>query len=222
MHVAQMNVRGTGLVGLYMVATESYVLVGREVPESWDKTIEEVFKVPIIRITVAGTSLLGTFVATNGVEIIVPSIIFEREEDVLKEAGIKYTKIKTDLTCLGNNVVASEKGSLINPDFEDSAVEEIGKAFPGEVKKFKISENPTVGSFVVHNGKFGLITPDVSNENAKIVEMHLGIQLTSGTVEMGVSQVRSGLVANKNGYIIGNHSGGPELVNADRALGYSE
>lgn len=217
-----MNVRGTGLIGLYIIATNNFVLVGNEVPDSWDKTIEEVFKVPIIRLTIAGTSLLGAFIATNGEEIIVPSIIFSREEKILENAGVKYTKITTDLTCLGNNVVATEKGTLLNPEFDDLAIKQIEQAFPGKAKKITIGENPTVGSFIVHNNKFGLISPDVSDENAKIIEEHLGIKLSSGTVEMGVTQVRSGLVANKNGYLIGNHSGGPELVNADRALGYSE
>lgn len=205
-----------------MIATDDVVIVGNEVPESLDKIISEVLKVKIIRMTIAGTSLVGAFMATDGVKILVPNIIFEREEKILIENNINYAKINTDLTCLGNNIIATEKGAIINPEFEVKAQEQIKEAFKCDIKKMQIAQNPTVGSFLVHNGKLGLITPDVSDNEAKEIEEFLGIELTSGTVEMGSTQVKSGIVANEHGYLIGEYSGGPEVINADRAFGYSE
>ncbi|MGE0793528.1 MAG: translation initiation factor IF-6 [Candidatus Woesearchaeota archaeon] len=221
-HVAKIDVRGSGLVGLYMIAMDNLLIVGHEVPEILDETLKEVFKIPIFRTTIAGTSLIGVFCATDGTTLLVPSIIFEFEEEKLKKAGIKYEKIKTTFTCLGNNILATKKGTIINPEFEAEAEKEISKAFCTPILKMEIAENPTVGSFLVHNDNFGLITPDVSDKDAEIIEKHLGIQLTSGTVEMGSTQVRSAIVANNEGFVIGEYSGGPEVVNADRAFDFSE
>ncbi|MDD3176000.1 MAG: translation initiation factor IF-6 [Candidatus Nanoarchaeia archaeon] len=222
MHAVKMNIRGSGLVGLYMLVTDKVVLVGNEVPESLDKTITEVLHVPIIRMSIAGTSLIGVFASTDGENIIVPDIIFEHEEDILKKSGIKYAKIHTNLTCLGTNVCATKKGVLIHPEFEESAEKQIKSIFSENVKRMNIGESPNVGSCLSHNSKFGLITPDVTDEEAEFIEQFLGIELTGGTVEMGSTQVKSGIIANDTGYIIGEHSGGPEIINADRAFGYSE
>jgi translation initiation factor 6 len=222
MHVAKLNIRGSGLVGLYMLATDDVVIVGNEVPDHLDKIISEVFKVKLIRMTIAGTSLIGAFLATDGTKILVPNILFDREEQILIDNNINYTKITTDLTCLGNNIIATEKGAIINPDFEAEAGKQIEEAFKCPIKRMSIAENPTIGSYLVHNGSFGIITPDVSDEDAEKIEKFLGLCLSSGTIEMGSTQVRSGVVSNKNGYLIGEYSGGAEIVNVDRAFGYSE
>ena len=37
---------------------------------------------------------------------------------------------------------------------------------------------------------------------------------------MGVPFIGSGIVCNNHGFIIGDASGGPEIVNADEALGF--
>jgi len=222
MHVSQFDFRGSGLVGLYVLATEKVVLVGHEVSENDYNKLEEIFQAPVIAMSVAGTGLLGVFMATNGEKILVPSIIFDHEEEILKKNGIDYQKVNTELTCLGNNIIANENGALVNPEFGKKIVDQITDFFETPTRAFSINNAPTVGSFLVHNGKKGLVSPDISDDEAREIEEFLGIELTAGTVEMGASQVRSGIAANSHGYIIGRHSGGPELVNADRAFGFSE
>ena len=37
---------------------------------------------------------------------------------------------------------------------------------------------------------------------------------------MGVPFIGSGILANSHGFVIGDASGGPEIVNADEALGF--
>ena len=37
---------------------------------------------------------------------------------------------------------------------------------------------------------------------------------------MGSPYVSSGILTNKNGFVIGSMSGGPEIDNADKALGF--
>lgn len=220
MHVAKINVQGNSLVGLYILPLDTAVLIGPEVAQKDRNTLEAIFKVPIIQVTIAGTGLLGVFAATNGKTLVVPSIIFPHEENALKEAGIMYTKIKTNLTCLGNNIVASKKGVLLNPGFEDSALEELQDAFTLPFKVYSLGDMPTIGSFLACNSTHGLCSHEFSDEKISEMENHLGVKITTGTVNLGSTQIHSGLAVSDAGFVIGDISGGPEIINADEALGF--
>ena len=220
MHVAKLNIQGNSLAGLYVLSLDGIGLVGPEVSKKDLKIIEEVFNAEAVRLTIAGTGLIGIFAATNGKTLVVPSIIFPHEERILEEAGVLYNKIDTKLTCLGNNIVASKKGVLINAGFEESALEQLQDAFKLPFKVFSLNDIPTIGSFVVCNSKKGLCSHEFSDEDIELMEKHLGVELTTGTVNMGSTQIRSGLAVNDDGFVIGDSSGGPEIINADEALGF--
>ncbi len=220
MHVAKLEIEGNSLVGLYIVPMDDVVLVGPEVPTQFYKQLKEIFDAEIIRLTVAGTGLLGVFVSTNGKTLVVPNIIFEHEEMTLKKAGILYTVIDSNHTCLGNNIVATKKGVLINPEFESEAVEQIARAFSLPIKTDTVEGIPTIGSYIACNDKFGLATHQFTDKQLAELGNHLGVRLSSGTVNLGSTNISSGIAVNNHGFVIGEISGGPEVINADQALGF--
>ena len=75
---------------------------------------------------------------------------------------------------------------------------------------------------LAHNGRFGLVTNEIRQKDLEHLETFLGLELTGGSVNMGSTYIASGLAVNKNGFIMGQGSGGPELINADQAFGYIE
>ena len=95
-------------------------------------------KVPVHRVTLAGTSLVGVFTAGNSNCLLLPPICFEEELEALDKLGIKYEVIQTKLTAIGNNILANDNGALINPDFEASAVKQIKEALKVPVKEATI------------------------------------------------------------------------------------
>ncbi len=222
MHVTTLQVQGNSLVGLYMVPLDNIVLVGVEVPVLADKNLEEIFGTKIIRLTIAGTSLLGVFLATDGEKLLVPHIIFPHEEEILKKNNIPYIIVPSDMTCLGNNIIATKKGILVNPQYDKASVDIIERFFEREVKELEIGEILTIGSLIANNDTHGLISYDVAEETIKDMEKFLGLQIATGTVNMGSTQIRSGLAVNNKGFVIGQSSGGPEIMNADQALGFIE
>ena len=222
MRVAKLSINGNSLVGLYIVPLSDIVLVGQEVPESFDKTIAEVFNAPVLRITLAGASLIGMFAATDGDHLLIPSIVFEHEEKILEEHNISYTKIQTTLTCLGNNIFFHKNAILVNPDFEDEIIKGLMETFQRPVHKMAIGEITTIGSLLVARENHGLVSHDINQKEFDFLTKTLGMQLMTGTVNMGSIQIASGIAVNKNGFIIGEQSGGPEIVNADEALGFQE
>lgn len=220
MHVLKIHIQGNSLVGLYVVPMNDFVIVGPETPEQLDKDLEEIFKAKVVRTTIVGTSLVGMFLATNGTHLIVPHLIFEHEEAVLKENNIPYTKINSTLTCHGNNIVANSNAAIINPEYEDTAAKEIQAALGTDVYPGTISNVPSMGSLIVANDTHGLVSHEVTDEEFDLIKEQLGIELDAGTVNMGSVNIHSGIALNNAGFIIGDQSGGPELMNADETLGF--
>ncbi len=218
MKITKLGIGGHGLVGLYILPMNNAVLVGPEISEDLYPELERIFGVPVIMLTIAGTGLLGVFCATNGDILAVPSIIFSHEEDALKAAGLNYHKISGSLTCLGNNIVVTKSGMLVNPAYDQDALDALVQAFSVPVKTYSLEDIPTIGSFIAHNSRSALISHDFDDDQIAELEEFLGLKITTGTINMGSTQVRSGIAVNDNGMIIGELSGGPEVVNADEAF----
>ncbi|MBN1175594.1 translation initiation factor IF-6 [Candidatus Woesearchaeota archaeon] len=219
MHVSKLDINGNSLVGLYIFPLDNIVLVGNEVPEEDYSLLEEIFQAKVFPMSVAGTSLLGVFLATDGEKLLVPNILFNHEKELLDKTGIPYILVNTANTCLGNNLVFTKKGLVCNPSLEKSAIEQIVQFLniPVQLSDFEI---PIIGSFIAHNNSFGLVSHDLSDKQIASLSKHLGLRLIPGTVNMGSPQVSSGIAVNDKGFVVGTISGGPEIMNADHALGF--
>ncbi len=222
MRILKISFDGNPNVGLYGYATDSYVLIGKEVPEKHIKSLKTVFKIPLHSVNVAGTGLLGVFISGNKNGIILPSICFENELEEFDKLKLKYSILKTRLTCLGNNILANDKGALVNPNFSDSEIDSIKKALKVPVSRMMIADIETPGSAVILNGNTGIIHRDVEPNVKTNIEEFMGVKLEECTVNMGNPYVSSGILCNKYGMIIGGLSGGPEIVYASQALGFNK
>ncbi len=220
MKVKKIDFSGTSIIGLYAFATDSYVLLGSEIHDKYVKELEQVLKVPVHKITIAGTSLLGVFLAGDNEKLIVPDIIFEREENKLKEIGMEYVKVKTLHTCLGNNFFIGKKTILANPEIEESVLDQVAKYYDKKTQKVEIAETNTIGSLLTANNDLNkvLITNDLNDEEAEEIAKIIGMEVTTGSINRGSPHIKSGVICNKNGILIGSNTGGPELVNTTKAL----
>jgi translation initiation factor 6 len=219
-HVLVTSFNSNPNVGLYGYATDKYCLIGNEVPEKLYAKIEDVLGVKCIPFSVAGTSLLGVFLAGNKNCLLIPKIVFPQELVVLNKHKIKYKIIDTKLTCLGNNIICNDKGCLVNNEYGERDIKQIKDALKVDVVKGKIANLSTLGSLAVHSKKHLLCHHEVLEDEAELVEKILQVSISTGTVNMGVPFIGSGILCNGKGFIIGDQSGGPEIVNADEALGF--
>ncbi len=224
MHILTTNFKGIHTIGLYGFVNDCFALIGKEVPEEIAKDISKTLKVPVHRVSIAGTSLIGVFVTGNNNKIIVPSIIFDDEREVLSELGIDFEVFDTKLTCLGNNMIVSDEKALLSKEFSQAEQKKIGELLGVEVRAEKLGGVFSVGSLVVlnQNKKKALISNDFVREDQKLLESFFSVEATPGSINMGSPYVRSGILCNSSGLIVGSDSGGPEITNADEALGFVE
>jgi translation initiation factor 6 len=220
MHLIKTDFNGNFNVGLYAYATDDYCLIGQDVPSELIAEIEKALNVPIHRITIAGTGLLGVFLAGNKNCLLIPKITFNDEIEEIKKLKINYRIIDTKLTALGNNILCNEKGCIINPDFGKTEEETIKEALKVPVKRGKIAGLSIVGALATINKKGCLLHRDAEDFEIEFIEDTLGLKVTTGTVNFGSPYIKSGILANSNGFIIGSVSGGPEIQNADISLGF--
>jgi translation initiation factor 6 len=88
------------------------------------------------------------------------------------------------------------------------------------IKKGKIAELNIVGSLAKGNKKGLLLSADAKEFEQKFLKDLLKVKITLGTMNFGSPYVSSGIVCNSHGLIVGDSSGGPEIQNADEALGF--
>ncbi|MFP4524359.1 MAG: hypothetical protein ACLFO2_03540 [Candidatus Woesearchaeota archaeon] len=220
MHLKRTSFNGNPNVGLYGVATDELLLMGKEVPDDKDDMLEKVLGLPVRRVSIAGTGLLGVFCLWHEGKLLIPGIAFDHELQDLEELGVAYQVIDTDLTCLGNNVLVGRKSALAHPDFTDADLSRIGDALGLPVERATVMEVESVGAVGVTRGLKGLFHRDIPPEAVKDLESQLGLEITQGTVNMGNPYIKSGVLVTNDGFIIGDASGGPEVRNADEALGF--
>ncbi len=207
-------------IGLYCFTTNKFCLIGMEIPDKHVKKIEEALSVPVHRITIAGTSMVGAFVNGNDNCLLVPEITYDEELEQLDNLGIKYKVITSKLTALGNNIICNNNGIVLNQDFLPETVKEIEEALGIKSNKLSIADLDTVGSLVSLNSSYAIVHFDISDEEIQAIESTLKVKLFKGSVNLGNPYIRSGLLCNDNGLVAGGLTSGPELVDIDKNLGF--
>ncbi len=220
MHILVTNFNGNPNIGSFAFANDKFCLLAKDVPKHIAKQIEKVLQVPVYQISICGSNLIGAFINGNNKKILVPGIAFDAELRQFEVLGIDYDVINTEKTALGNNILCNDNGVIISEDFtrEDKAL--IDKAFGMKSIAKKIAGLDVPGTLCIVNDKYGIINPCVSDAEMKFIEKTLKVELTTGTVNMGNPFPATGIICNKFGFVIGAVSGGPEIANADEALGF--
>lgn len=220
MHILITNINGNPNVGLYGYCNDKYCLLGLDVSRKKAREIEKILKVPVHRLNIAGTSLVGVFCAGNNSCLLLPNIVFEDELKQLDKLKIKYKVIDTKLTALGNNVLCNDNGAFVNPNFSAVQKKKIRQALNVKVVPGQIAELDTTGSLGILNEKGCLLHRDTHQRTIKFLEGLLKIKCDTGSVNLGNPFVSSGVLCNSNGFVVGNQSGGPEISHIDHVLGF--
>lgn len=216
--VKKLSINGNFNIGLFVFATNSFCLVGNDVLDKDVETLKETLKVPVHRITIAGTSLIGVFVVGNSKTILIPEITYPEERYELEKLGINFSVIKTSLTAFGNNIVCNDNGAVVNPDFKDNEISSISSALGVNVSRGTIEDLETVGALCVANSKGCIASKNIKISESDLLSSILKVGVSTGTVNLGNNYIHSGVVSNDSAVLIGSASGGMEATDVDNAL----
>ena len=213
LNIAQTRVFGNPQVGVFIFANNEVALIPRDAPEKLEREVAETLGVRVVRASVAGSPLLGIFVVGNDYGVLVPGIAHGWEVDELRAAGLNVAVVDTKYTALSNLIAVNDKAALVSPVIYREVGRVVRDVLGVEAVEFSFKASQLVGSLIVANNYAALVAPDAEREEVEAVKRLLRVDYADvGTVNMGSSFVRGGLVVNDKGGLVGDATTGPELL----------
>ncbi len=206
---------GDANIGLFGIVTEKYAVL----PDECIGVKHLVSKAAYT--TVAGTKLCGIFLAGNSHGLLVPQTITERELSALKKSlkGVTIRMIESKHTALGNLVLSNDRGAVISPLLREHA-EEISKCLKVKVSVASLLGMNIVRALCIATNKGFLLDMYAGEHEFNLVKNALKADGDIGSVNFGSEFVKSGILANSKGVLVGKATTGPETTRIDEALGF--
>ncbi|RLG84570.1 MAG: translation initiation factor IF-6 [Thermoprotei archaeon] len=222
----RLSILGNPNIGIYIFANDKIALVPPGLTSSEKEVITETLKVDVIETKIAGTIIIGALVAGNNNGIILPRNVLDEEYFNLKNAlnkyGIEVYVSSSKNTALGNIILANDKKCISGGVLEKSEINALREVLGVDIIEKNIMGLPIPGSLAVVTNTGGVVHPDISDEELSFLENTFGVPFERASVNSGVPFIKTGLVANKYGALVGELTTGPEIMRIQRGLGIGE
>ncbi|MBK5112455.1 MAG: translation initiation factor IF-6 [Candidatus Heimdallarchaeota archaeon] len=214
MNIIRTSVMGLNSLGAFGVATDKFAIISEMWPTKAVEAITKALEVPITKVNIGDTSLVGILIAANSNGILLPHIFSPREMEKIEEAfgdSLNIGVVESKITCLGNCIVTNDHGAIVHEKFEPKAVSVIKDTLDVDVEKGNIIKSSLVGSHALATNKGVLVHPLTTEMEITWLSEKLGVPANVGTINRGVPYVSVGCFANTKGAIAGKDTTGPEL-----------
>ncbi len=221
MPIERINYWGNPHIGIYMFTNDRITIVPTNIEEKIVPIIANVLKTRIVKTTIGGMNIIGVLVVGNNKGILLPRFIRDDELRTIKEVFDGNIEIvKSRYTALGNICLVNDNAALLHPDtFEElkGIVKDVLEV--DTVEKGTIAGISTVGSAAYVTNKGGLVHPDANDAEINFLSNLFGVRFDIATVNFGIGFIKSGLVANTHGVLVGDKTTGPEILRISQILG---
>jgi translation initiation factor 6 len=210
----QLMVEGETFVGLIGLATDKYAILSPQFRQ------DDALGVPTLKTKAYGTNLIGMFCQGNSNGILLPYFVTNEElqavKDFASKLGVAVGRVNEKYTALGNMIACNDRAAFVADEIRD--YKEIKDVLGVEVLCGDIGGRMEIGAYVLPTNKGFIAHPDAEKKLQEL-ESIFKVKGMVGTVNCGVPYVKSGLIANSNGYITGMRTTGIELQRIEDALG---
>ena len=209
---------GSDFLGIYATASDTLALVPRSATSQFDEKIERLLGVKVIRTTIAGTNLVGALASMNSHGVVTSGFASAEETaDLARE--VRVLVIGDKFNAAGNNIVANDKGAIVNPDMNNKSLKQITDTLGVETVRGTVASLKTVGSACIANNNGALCHPEVTEAELTVIEEVLKVKAKIGTVNYGIPLVGACLLSNSRGALTGSSTTPIELGRIEDALG---
>ena len=209
MEIGKANFENSPYIGIFCVANDNTALVPLSSPKGFVDTVKEKLDVEVVNTTIANTPLISIFCVMNNKKIFVPDILEKGELKVLKDNLPDVVVLSEKYTALGNLISLNDKGAVCSRYVHKTLSEHI------KAKSMTIAGSDLAASCLFASNKGFLAHIDTSEKDLAGLEEMLGVSGDCGTVNFSDPFVRSGIIGNKNGILVGSLTSGPELNRID-------
>lgn len=207
----------SNFVGLYLRTWDDVVIVPKNIEDEQASLIQETLGVNLIRSGMDPSGMYGVFSVMNSRGLILSDIYGEKKADYdLGNREILY--LKDHINAIGNDIVANDHAAMVHEDYANRSVEKISDVLGVETVRGRIGGFNTVGSVSVVTSKGMIVNPETSDDEIEILKDLFKVPVKLGTSNFGSPMVGSGIVANKNGVLVGEDTTSIELTAIDDVL----
>jgi translation initiation factor 6 len=217
MTVIPADVFGSPNIGTYCYCNEDVVIVPPGLTNRKMGQLEEALGVSVCKTTIAGSTLVGALVCGNSKGLLVPHTIRDYEEEKLR-AFTKVTIVNANWTALGNVVLTNDFGAVVHPDAPKEIMDAVSVDLGAMPLQCNVATLGFVGALGIATNKGVILSPGTIKEEQSQVESALRVEAQLSTINGGVPFVRSGILANSKGAVVGPLTRGAELMQISRAL----
>lgn len=218
MKIAKLDFQNNPNIGLFSFATDKFCLVNRFTDKRDVKLIKNALKVPVYQASFLGTGLIGIFTSGNSKGIVISDRIYKEEiEEVQRNFDVLV--LETKHTAFGNLILANENGCIISDDLSKHR-KDIRDFLGVDTRIGTIGGMDLVGSLAVCNSSGCLTHKAITDKEKKLIEKILDVIVSPATINFGNPWVKSGILVNSNGLLMGNQTSGPEMGIASETFGF--
>ncbi len=217
---------GNNLIGVYLVANNSYVLHPPNLLKPIYKKFKSAFNVELFPLTINNSNLLGVYTSSNKYGVIVPYITRDEElntlDSFLKEIddSIQIGVLKSIDNAFGNLILCNDKGAIISSLLKDNR-EEIEEVLNVETVVYEYAESFFLpGSISLANNNGCVVHPLSTDEEINYITSILKVkEIDVSTINRGTPYLSSGAIVNDTSGIFGTATTGPEMMRLVGVLG---
>ncbi len=212
--VERAEIYGSSSIGVFIFANNEVALIPLDAPAKVEEAVREALGVEVLRASVMSSVLLGVLVAGNSNGLLLPAHTLESEMSKLRGAlgDINLTVLPSKKNAIGNLVLANDRAAVVDPDMDRGLVRAVEDALGVEVVRMRIAGHSLVGAVAAASNSGVLVHPLASDEEVEVLADVFKARVDVGTVNRGSPFIRSGLVVNDKGALVGADTTGPELM----------
>jgi translation initiation factor 6 len=213
MPIGKIDVFGSPNIGVYCFANEVLAFVPIGLAKKKIEKFMEYLQVDVFTCEINESKLLGVFIASNSNGMVLPRVIKDYELKRIKSlSDLNIHVLRTKNTALGNCILVNDHGAIVDPSFSNSTIKKLEDVLGVEVVRGSICGLPYVGSLGVATNKGAIVHPLIKENEKKLIEDVLKVHVETGTINQGVPYIKSGLLVNAHGAIVGPLTTGAELL----------
>lgn len=222
MNLSKLKIKGSPHIGVFIFTNDLVAIAPPELDKKARDEIAEVLNVEVVEAKIAGTELNGVMIAGNNKGIILPRNVLEEEYVALKKSlskhGLNIYISRSRYTAMGNVILLNNKIGLVSEDVEKSEISKIKDFLGIEIYAKNIMQLPIPGGLAIVTDNGGVVHPEVSDEEVEELRKTFGFQIEKTTVNAGIPFVKSGIICNNKGILVGELTTGPEILRIRRGL----
>ncbi len=208
---------GSNFLGIFAAASDKLVIIPPSAKEQTLHKVQQYLQVELLQTTLGGTNLIGALAAINSNGAVISGFATASELERMNER-VPTALLRDKFNAAGNNIIANDRGAIVNPDIGSKAIRQITDILGVSVERGTIAGLRTVGSACAVNNSGALCHPEVTEQELRLVEDVLKVNAKIGTANYGTPLVGACLLSNSKGILTGSTTTPIEIGRIEDAL----